>query len=72
MWLRYGSDAGYRQAGIQALTYIVHASGSLNVPSLEPEARAEETPAAEARAGTRPVVFTADGPVDTPIYQRPF
>jgi len=66
---RYGRDAGYRQAGIQALTYMVHASGSLNVPSLEPEPRADGTSAADARVGTRPVVFTADGPVDTPIYR---
>ena len=66
---RYGSDAGYRQAGIQALTYMVHASGSLNVPSLEPEAPSGKTPTADSLVGTRPVVYTSDGPVDTPIYR---
>jgi len=66
---RYGSEAGYRQAGIQALTYMVHASGGLNVPSLVPEAQAGETPAAEALAGTRPVTYGPDGSVETPIYR---
>jgi N-methylhydantoinase A len=66
---RYGADAGYRQAGIQALTYMVHASGGLNVPSLVPEARSDETPVAEALAGTRPVTYSTDGPIETPIYR---
>lgn len=66
---RYGKGAGYRRAGIQALTYIVHAIGRLSLPALEPEARGSPEPAADACVERRPVVFTAAGPVETPIYR---
>jgi N-methylhydantoinase A len=69
---RYGQDAGYRRAGIQALTYMVHASGSLNVPSLEPEPIADAAPRAEACAGHRPVIFASGGPVDTPVFRSEY
>ncbi len=66
---RYGKSAGYRRAGIQALTYMVHASGSLGVPSIEPEKESGPTPSDAALVGTRPVAFAAEGPVDTPVYR---
>ena len=66
---RYGSGAGYRRAGIQALTYMVHGSGSLNVPSLEPEERSDPAPRKDALAGHRAVVFASTGPEQTPIFR---
>jgi N-methylhydantoinase A len=65
---KYGKGAAYKQAGIQALTYHVHAFGRLHRPSLVPEPVGAADPSA-ARQAVRPVYFReADGWHPTPIY----
>ncbi|HJO72451.1 MAG: hydantoinase/oxoprolinase family protein [Rhodospirillales bacterium] len=66
---RFGKGAGYRSVGIQALTYMVHASGGLNVPKLDPERKSRSAPVKAASAGQRPVVFAGVGAVETPVWR---
>jgi N-methylhydantoinase A len=66
---RFGAGAGYRQAGIQALTYMVHARGTITHASIEPEPAEGPEPGAVADAGRRQVVFAEQGRVDTRVYR---
>jgi N-methylhydantoinase A len=65
---KYGRGAAYREAGVQALTFIVHGYGRLHHPALEAQASAGPQPAADAIVERRQVVF-AEGPLDTPVYR---
>lgn len=65
---KYGRGAAYKQAGIQALTYIVHGHGALLHPVLEAEPLGDER-ADGALAGRRAVFFEPDGPVETDVYR---
>ncbi|BBG00954.1 MULTISPECIES: hydantoinase/oxoprolinase family protein [Pseudonocardia] len=67
---RFGADAGFREAGIQAITFRVRGVGVLefspDLPELEPAA---STDPAEARTGSRPVQLDARiGYVETDVY----
>ncbi|MFJ9779553.1 hydantoinase/oxoprolinase family protein [Amycolatopsis sp. NPDC101161] len=63
----YGKDAGFREAGIQAITFRVRGVGILPFSPELPEVPAADSPA--ARAGTRPVCLNAAlGYVDTAVY----
>lgn len=66
---RFGKGAGYRRVGIQALTYMVHASGVLGAPTIEPTRRGRAQPVKAALAGRRAVVFAAGGAVETPVLR---
>ena len=66
---RFGKGAGYRRVGIQALTYMVHASGVLGSPTIEPTRRGRAQPVKAALAGRRAVVFAAGGAVETPVLR---
>lgn len=66
----YGAEAGFREAGIQAITFRVRGVGVLPFSPALPEvpAAASGDPA-DARAGRRPVCLdAATGYVDTPVY----
>jgi N-methylhydantoinase A len=65
---RYGTGAAGARTGVQVLTFMVHASGALVHPRLEEEPAGDAEPAADARAGTRDVIF-AGGTLATPIYR---
>ncbi|WP_020659620.1 hydantoinase/oxoprolinase family protein [Amycolatopsis benzoatilytica] len=66
----YGKDAGFREAGIQAITFRVRGVGVLPFnPALPPVPSASAPDPAEAVAGRRPVCLdAAAGYVDTPVY----
>lgn len=65
---RYGKGTAYRHAGIQAITFRVHAFGRLHEPDLRPRDEAGVDPA-DAHKGERLVYFrSAGGFVATPIY----
>lgn len=65
---KYGRGAAYKQAGIQALTYIVHGYGALLHPVLEPEPLVGDE-AYDALTGQRSVLFGSDGPAETDVYR---
>jgi N-methylhydantoinase A len=63
----YGKDAGFREAGIQAITFRVRGVGILPFSPRLPEVPAADAPAAPA--GIRPVCLdAAAGYVDTAVY----
>lgn len=63
----YGKDAGFREAGIQAITFRVRGVGILPFSPKLPEVPAADSPATPA--GTRPVCLdAAAGYVDTAVY----
>lgn len=66
----YGKGSGFREAGIQAITYRVRGTGVLPFsPTLPEMKQADSTDAAEALSGTRKVCLGARrGYVDTDIY----
>ena len=66
----YGADTGFREAGIQAITFRVRGIGVLPFSPALPEIGAASSPdPAEAQAGSRPVCLEASrGYVDTPVY----
>ncbi|MFD5179681.1 hydantoinase/oxoprolinase family protein [Nocardia sp. NPDC058379] len=66
----YGQDSGFREAGIQAITYRVRGTGVLPfTPELPPLAAAESADASAALLGTRKVCLDGRrGYVDTDIY----
>ncbi|MFE5474106.1 hydantoinase/oxoprolinase family protein [Nocardia sp. NPDC056541] len=66
----YGQDSGFREAGIQAITYRVRGTGVLPfTPELPPLAAAESADARPALLGTRKVCLDGRrGYVDTDIY----
>jgi N-methylhydantoinase A len=66
----YGADAGFREAGIQAITFRVRGVGVLPFsPALPEVAPAASPDPAAAQVGNRPVCLdAATGYVDTPIY----
>ncbi len=66
----YGRDAGFREAGIQAITFRVRGVGVLPFsPQLPAVPDAGSPDPGPARTGTRPVCLgAAAGWVDTPIY----
>ncbi len=66
----YGADAGFREAGIQAITFRVRGIGELPFSPVLPEIPAASSPdPAAAQAGRRPVCLdAAKGYVDTPVY----
>jgi len=66
----FGADSGFREAGIQAITFRVRGTGVLPFSPVLPEvpAAASADPAG-ARSGRRPVCLdAAAGYVDTPVY----
>ncbi len=66
----YGKGSGFREAGIQAITYRVRGTGVLPFsPTLPEMKQADSTDASEALSGTRKVCLGARrGYVDTDIY----
>jgi N-methylhydantoinase A len=66
----YGQDAGFREAGIQAITFRVRGVGVLPFSPKLPEVPAADSPdPSAARTGTRPVCLNAAaGYVDTAVY----
>jgi N-methylhydantoinase A len=66
----YGKGAGFREAGIQAITFRVRGVGVLPFsPKLPHIPLAGSSDQAEAQVGRRPVCLdTATGFVDTPVY----
>jgi N-methylhydantoinase A len=66
----YGAEAGFREAGIQAITFRVRGVGVLPFsPALPEVPAAASADPAEAQAGRRPVCLdAAAGYVDTPVY----
>ncbi len=66
----YGRDAGFREAGIQAITFRVRGVGVLPFsPQLPPVGTATSSDPADAQVGRRPVQLdAAAGYVDTPVY----
>jgi N-methylhydantoinase A len=65
-----GSGAGYRDAGVQAITYRMRAKASLGFPVVLPDvAAAESSDPAEALLEERPVCLDArTGFIATPVY----
>lgn len=66
----YGKDSGFREAGIQAITYRVRGTGVLPFSPTLPEMKQADSPdASSALTGTRKVCLGARrGYVDTDIY----
>jgi N-methylhydantoinase A len=66
----YGKDAGFREAGIQAITFRVRGVGILPFSPRLPEVPAADSPdPSAARTGHRQVCLDAAvGYVDTPVY----
>jgi N-methylhydantoinase A len=66
----YGADTGFREAGIQAITFRVRGVGVLPFsPALPEVPAATSSDPAAARAGRRPVCLDAqEGFADTPVY----
>jgi N-methylhydantoinase A len=66
----FGKDAGFREAGIQAITFRVRGVGVLPFsPELPPVSTATSSDPSDALVGTRPVQLdAATGYVDTPVY----
>jgi N-methylhydantoinase A len=66
----YGAEAGFREAGIQAITFRVRGIGVLPFSPEFPEIpTASSADPAEALVGSRPVnLDAATGFVDTPVY----
>lgn len=65
----FGAGSGFREAGIQAITYRVRAAGVLPFAPSMPEALpADGSESDTARIGRRPVRLSAGGYVDTDIY----
>jgi len=66
----YGKDSGFREAGIQAITYRVRGTGVLPFsPKLPPLERACDPSPADAVTEVRPVFLDIrSGYVDTPVY----
>ena len=66
----YGADTGFREAGIQAITFRVRGVGVLPFsPTLPKIGTASSPDPADAQTGTRPVCLdAAQGYVDTPVY----
>ena len=65
----FGAGSGFREAGMQAITYRVRATGVLPFsPVLPPVARASGADPAAARTGSRPVRLGTGGFAGTAIY----
>jgi N-methylhydantoinase A len=66
----YGADAGFREAGVQAITFRVRGVGTLPFsPRLTGIPAAASSDPVAARAGRRPVCLDGRvGFVDTPVY----
>ena len=66
----YGAGSGFRDAGIQALTYRVRGTGVLPVsPELPEIPSAEGVPVSDALIERRQICLDGrEGPVDTPAY----
>ncbi|GAA1459088.1 hydantoinase/oxoprolinase family protein [Williamsia maris] len=66
----YGKDSGFREAGIQAITYRVRATGVLPFSPTLPEVKSADSPdASAARIGSRKVCLDGRvGFVDSDIY----
>ncbi len=65
----YGADTGFREAGVQALTFRVRAEGALPFsPSLPHVKKASSPDSSVAHAGTRKVRLGGRDFVDTAIY----
>lgn len=66
----YGADTGFREAGIQAITFRVRGTGVLPFSPVLPEIPAASSPdPAAAQAGSRPVCLdAAAGFTGTPVY----
>lgn len=66
----YGAEAGFREAGIQAITFRVRGVGALPFSPALPDVPAATSPdPTEAQDGSRPVCLdAAAGYVDTPVY----
>jgi N-methylhydantoinase A len=69
----YGADTGFREAGIQAITFRVRGTGVLPFSPALPGIPAASSPdPAAAQSGSRPVCLDAAiGYADTPVYDYP-
>jgi len=69
----YGRDAGFREAGIQAITFRVRGVGIVPfTPQFPPVPAAESTDSSAAIRVSRPVCLgNGSGFVDTPVYDYP-
>jgi N-methylhydantoinase A len=66
---RYGAGTSYREAGVEAMTFVVEGTAPLDVPVPKPQP-VEVADAAEARTGERPVYFKElDGFAPVGIYE---
>ncbi|MER5626908.1 hydantoinase/oxoprolinase family protein [Streptosporangium sp. NPDC002544] len=66
---QFGPGTGYREAGIQVITYRVHGVGTLPVDPRLPTPPAPSGKVEEARKGSRPVFLDiAHGWADTAVY----
>jgi N-methylhydantoinase A len=65
---KFGAGAAYREAGIQAMTYMVHGYGTLSHPALK-EAPPGGDDASAALVERRAVVFPDELEVETPVYR---
>lgn len=65
----YGKEAGFREAGVQAITFRVRGVGVLPTsPTLPKVPKASGPDASAAKRGVRPVRLGAGPYVETPIY----
>jgi N-methylhydantoinase A len=65
----YGPGAGFREARVEIVTYRVRTSAVSPKPALRPAPERGSTPAAHARAGTRPVYWAETGDFEaTPVF----
>ncbi|HEY3189645.1 MAG TPA: hypothetical protein VGJ70_19305, partial [Solirubrobacteraceae bacterium] len=65
----YGHGAGLREARVEVVTYRVRASAISPKPRVVATPEGDREPAAEARAGRRPVYWTELGDFDeTPVF----
>jgi N-methylhydantoinase A len=64
---KFGAGTAYRQAGVEAMTFVVEAVASLPVPGAEWLAP-EDTDSSHAQKGERPVHFPGAGFELVPVY----
>ena len=65
----YGRGAGFHEARVEIVTYRVRASAVSAKPRIVAAREADRAPAADARAGTRPVYWSELGDFEaTPVF----
>jgi N-methylhydantoinase A len=64
----FGEGTGFRDAGLQFITYRVHATGALALRPELPEIAAARTPAPEPKGARRALLDADSGWAETPVY----